>query len=154
MINKNRTLLDVELYELTSSEIGELRKETGHDRYFDREVLPKYCVRNDGKHGIDYADYYLQWVEAGDDKHILFDATTSDKLLSEEISNGGLDSLLKGFDMKNILQTFRKHKLESRYRTLPTSEYLIIDLIYRGSGEDVELDVEVVGKLNLDKVED
>lgn len=153
MIKKFRTLLDVEVYELTSSEIGILRKETGHDRYFDREVLPKYCVRDD-KGGIDEAGYYLQWIESGDDKHILFDATTSDKLLSEEISNGGLDSLLKGLDMREILKPFKKQTLENRYRILPVSEYLIIDLIYSGSGEDVELNVEVIGKLNLNKIED
>jgi len=148
-----RTLIDLVVYEATASEIGALKRKVDHARHFRENVLPEFCVRDDNNN-VTRSDYYLQWIENGEDKYFLFDAVTTDMLLSEEISFGGFDGLVKDIDFRKVLLDFRKEKLDEKYRRLRESEYLIIDLIYTGHGEDTELNVEVIGKLNLNNSED
>lgn len=148
-----RTLVDLVVYEATASEIGDLKRKANHTRYFERNILPEFCVRDDNNN-VTRSDNYLQWIENGDDKYILFDMSTSDMLLHEEIIQDGFDGLVKGIDFRKILHTFRKRKLDEKYLKLLPSEYLIIDLLYSGYGEDTELEVEVVGKLNLNNLEE
>jgi hypothetical protein len=151
-----RTLLDVEVYEVTGAELGELRATAKHDRFLERNILPEFCVDENGK--VRRSESYLQWTDTGEEKYTLFNATTSDKLLGEELSNSGLEDLVKEFDFNYILLTFTKHKLKNRFLQIPPSEYLVIDLQYVGGGsfynDDVDLLVNVIGKLNLSKIED
>jgi hypothetical protein len=149
-----RTLLDVEVFEVTGEELGELRAIAKHDPFLERNVLPDFCVGENGK--VNFT-HYLQWVETGEEKYLLFNATTSDKLLREEISNAGFPELVKEFDFNYILQTFTKHKLKNRFLQIPPSEYLVIDLQYIGGGsfydDDVDLAVDVIGKLDLKNID-
>ena len=151
-----RTLVDIELYEVTGDELGELRAIAKHDRFLERNILPDFCVDENGK--VRHTESYLQWVETGEEKYTLFNATTSDKLLGEEISNGGFPELVNEFDFNYMLLTFTKHKLKNRFLQIPPSEYLVIDLQYVGGGsyynDDVELLVDVIGKLNLKLIEE
>jgi hypothetical protein len=150
-----RTLLDVEVFEVTGEELGELRAIAKHDPFLERNVLPDFCVGENGK--VRRTESYLQWVETGEEKYLLFNATTSDKLLGEEISNAGFPELVKEFDFNYILLTFTKHKLKNRFLQIPPSEYLVIDLQYIGGGsfydDDVDLAVDVIGKLDLKNID-
>lgn len=150
-IRRRRTLIDVVVYEATASEIGAIKKKADHQGYFTRSLLPEFCVRTDNNY-VTRSEYYLQWIEEGDEEYILFDAHTTDKLLGEEISLGGFDELVAEIDFKKCLEGFNRHLINDKYLTLRESEYLIIDLIYSGYGEDTELHVEVIGKLDLNKI--
>jgi hypothetical protein len=151
-----RTLLNIELYEVTGNEIGELRETAKHDRFLLNEVLPKYCVHLENGN-IMYTESYLQWRDSGEEKYLLFNAETTDKLLGDEILQCGLDDLFKTYDFRYVLETFTKNKIRNRFLQLPQSEYLIVELDYIGGGyfnaDDVDLEVNPIGKLNLYNIE-
>ena len=149
MNNIRKCLLALEVFEFTGEEIGKLREQYKHDRYLD-DVLPKWTL-NTNNGSIINSPGFLQFIEDGIDKFILFNASTVDRLLQEEISNGGLESMLKGIDIRNYLEHFKKHTYDDFCRCLPSAEYLIIGLEYTSGGYfneyEVDLHVSVEGAL-------
>jgi hypothetical protein len=147
--NTHRCLLKVDLYEFTGEEIGKLRELYQHDRYLHK-ILPQYTF-NEKFGNMLNADGYLQFVYEGDEKFLLFDLETNDELLGEEISNGGLDNLLKGIDIRPYLEKMMIKKYDDFKRSLTSAQYLIIELEYFGGGyyneDDFDLNVSVVGAL-------
>lgn len=146
-----KCLLALEVFEFTGDEIGKLREQYKHDRYLD-SILPKWTLNtntNDGR--IIESPGFLQFIEDGTEKIILFNASTVDRLLEEEISNGGLDSMLKDIDLRNYLEHFQKYNYDDFCRCLPSAEYLIIGLEYTSGGYfneyEVDLHVSVEGAL-------
>jgi len=149
MRTKHRTLLSLEVYQMTGNEIGQLRKQFSHDRYLT-SVLPKFCIDSEGK--IHNADYWLQFTDDGEESLILFDVATVDKLLSEELSNMGLEDMVKNVDLRPYLDHFTKHTRDDLFRILPSAEYLIIDITYRGGGfwdehGDFDVDFDIAGAM-------
>lgn len=136
-------LLAVKVYEFTGEDIGKLRRQYEHDRYLD-SILPKYTYNTNTNSGtlID-APSFLQFIEDGDEKFILFDVSTVDELLEEEISTGGLDGLLKDIDLRPWIEKFKKYTYDDFNRCLDSAEYLIIGLEYVGGGYYNEFEVEL-----------
>jgi hypothetical protein len=122
------TLLAVEIYEFTGDEIGKLKNKHHNQRDFFEYHMPKYCLIKNGT--IGNASDYLYWVESGEEKYILFNMDTGDRLLAEEISNAGLESLLENFDVRPIFENLGKSYYEEYNRTIPSAEYIIIELAY------------------------
>lgn len=145
----HRCLLKVDIYEFTGEEIGKLREQFQHDRYLHK-ILPQYTFNKEHGNMLD-ADGYLQFVYEGDEKFLLFDLETNDELLNEEISNGGLDNLLKGIDIRPYLAQMKIRKYDDFKRSLNSAQYLIIQLEYVGGGyfnaDNFELNVDLVGAL-------
>ncbi len=151
----HKTLLSVEVYEFTGKDIGELRKQYQHDRYLS-SILPKYTFNKEFGNILE-ADGYLQFVDDGDEVYTLFDVATIDKLLNEEISNGGLENIFKENDIRPFLDKMEKKQFKDFQRILPSAEYLIVELEYVGGDiwEDFDVYINVVGALignNLDHV--
>lgn len=154
--NKIRTLLAIEPYKFTGKELGKLKSQYENKYYFDEHVLPTYCFREDNNKIARTCDY-LQWVESGDESYILFYAETIDKLLSEEISNAGLDYLLKDVDLKSVVEKLKIHSFEYFKRNLPSAQYIIIDISYYRTSweyEEYDMDLELVGPLKLNELEE
>lgn len=147
----HKCLLAVEVYEFTGEDIGKLRKQYKHDRYLD-SILPKYTYntnKNDGS--LIDAPGFLQFIEDGDEKYVLFNVSTVDELLEYEMSMGGLDGLLDGINLKPWIDKFSKRTYDDFKRCLLSAEYLIIGLEYFGGGyynpDDVDLHVSIEGAL-------
>jgi hypothetical protein len=124
------TLLNVQLYELTAKEIGKLRIDQYKNNRFYETRLPKYCIHSENGTVRD-SDYYLQFVETGDEKFILFNANTVDEVLQEEISAIGLEEIFKDIDLRPYIkelhiQTY-KDLLHSK---LQVGQYLVINIDY------------------------
>ena len=149
-----RTLLALDLFEMTVTEIAKHLKPGMVD-------LPQYCITDKGK--IQRAEYYHQFAYEGDEKYILFNALPCDDILSEEISNTGIEDLLN-FDLTPFIEEFRKRGMIKEYenfrRSLGTSSYLVVNLNYYSCGSygepnDWDMDVYLDGILdyNLNLVE-
>lgn len=149
MSKLHKCLLAVEVYEFTGDEIGELRKQYKHDRYLDG-ILPKYSF-NQHNGFIADADSCFYYVEEGKEKHLMFNISTVDRLLQEEISMGGIEDVLKDIDLRPFLKHLKKHSYKDFQRSLNSAEYLVIQLEYIGGGyynpDDVDLLVSVEGVL-------
>jgi hypothetical protein len=149
MRTSHSCLLKVDVYEFTGNDIGKLREQYQHDRYLHK-ILPKYTFNKEYGNMLD-ADGYLQFVYEGDEKFLLFDFETNDDLLNEEISNGGLDTLLKGIDIRPYIEKMNFKKYDDFQRSLSSAEYLIIELEYVNGGyfneNEFDLNVNLVGAL-------
>jgi hypothetical protein len=151
MSKLHKCLLAVEVYEFTGEDIGKLRKQYKHDRYLDK-ILPKYTYNTNTNCGtlID-SPGFLQFIEDGDEKFVLFDVSTVDPLLKEEMSMGGLDGLLDDIDLRPWIDKFTKRTYDDFQRCFDSAEYLIIGLEYFGGGyynpDDVDLHVTIEGAL-------
>lgn len=155
MIKRFRTLLEVKCYELTGKQIVELKKEQIESNRFHSEVLPEYCVRSDNGKIAD-CDYYLQFItedaiSEDEEKFLLFDASTIDEFLKEEISGCGLDTILEDVDLRPYFNELRK--IDISHRRLEPSQYLIIEISYTGGNSyfysddwDAEYSIEGVLK--------
>jgi hypothetical protein len=147
-----KTLLAIELYELTGKELGDLRKRNQSNNFF-QDSLPEYCLDDKGQ--IRSTVDYLQWVEDGEEKFLLFSAWTADKLLEHEMSNVGLESLVENIDFRPLLGDFTKYTEKDLFRLCAAAEYLIVNLCYTRyddlyhGGYEVEMIVEIEGKLKL-----
>ncbi len=146
-----KTLLAVYAYELTGDEIGKLKEGYDNKRHFIDSVLPKYCLHENGT--IRRTDDYLYWIESGDEKFLLFNAETLDQVLDTEISGcGGLDELLKDFNIKPLFDKLQKGDFKNFNRGLPLVDYIVIEIIYSSyssyDGTEYDMDVDVVGYMN------
>lgn len=150
-MNIQKCLLAVDVYEFTGDDIGKLRKVYNHDRYLT-SILPKYTFNKEYGNIVD-ADGYLQFIDEGDERFILFNLETLDPLLKEEISNSGLDSLLKESNIRSYIEKMNIKNAEQFQRSLTSLEYLIIEIEYTGGGsyfgyaDDFDVHVGVVGAL-------
>lgn len=150
MIKKYKTLLNVNLFELTGDEIGEIKKKEREGNRYYNTILPEYCLHSENGSLRTTIDH-LQWIESGEEKYILFQAMTPDDLLQEEISNTGIEDLLKNIDLRpyfNLLKKLNKDGL--LHRGLQGGQYLIIELLYIGGDmydPDWDMDVNVEGVL-------
>lgn len=129
-----KTLLDIKVYELTGKDIGEIKKQLSYANRFNDKFLPDYCIRQDNGKVTD-SDYYFQFVETGEEKFLLFNVSTIDELLKEEISGAGVDSILKDIDLRPFfkeLEILGKDDI-LKYKLSP-SQYLIIGIEYHECG--------------------
>jgi len=134
-----KTLLALQIYEVTGNEIGEHFKR-------DKRNLPTYSLNpKNGK--IIESEYWLQFIEEGEEKYIVFEYYTCDALLQEEINGAGLEELLKNTDLRPFFEEFRKLNMfgsrEDYFYSIRTSSYIVIDLEYYGGGSWYEDDYEV-----------
>jgi len=142
-----KQLMAVTAWEFTGDEIGKLRKlNNGFTKWY--EHLPKYTL-NTITGEIVEVYYYLQFIEFGEEKYLLFDIPFISNLLSEELG-GGVDFIEK-IDFRPIFSKFNKHNFEEYHRMIPNMEYLVFDLIYSQSGWEVteyNLEMNLVGYLD------
>lgn len=148
-----KCLLHIKLYELTGDEIGEIKKEEKEGHRFYETILPQYCLHvENGK--LKTTRDYLQWIESGEEKYLLFDANTLDDILDEEISNGGIEELLRDIDLRPFFLNFHKLKMKGlTHRSLQSGQYLIISICYIGGdmwNPDWDMEVYVDGVLTSD----
>jgi len=160
MITKLKTLLGVELYEISERFIYNLRQ--GHPRsekVFD--YLPKFTINTnkEAHNQIADAEWFHQFVgcfqnDNKNEKYLYFNIETLDATLREEISNAGMENLLKNLDFKKILSNFTPENEENiSYFRFPHCNYLIVELTYNvtydlDGGYDCDMDLNVVGYLD------
>jgi hypothetical protein len=148
MIQTAKTLLAVECYQLTGDEIGKLKSKYLNKAHFEENMLPVFCLDEDGHVRITY--HWLEFIEDGNIVYRLFDALTADRLLDNEISEAGLDSLLEGVDLNQMYESLTVYGYDDFNRVLPNADYIAIELIYHTDKEesDSELETKVLGFLN------
>lgn len=159
---KIKTLLGIELFEVSERFIYNLRQ--AHPRpeqAFD--YLPKYTINTnkEAHNQVVGADWFHQFVgtfqnDNKNDKYLYFNIETLDKTLQEEISNAGIEDLLKDLDFKKILSNFTPENEENlSHFVFPHCNYLICEIIYdvtydHDGGYDCDMDFNVLGYLDSD----
>lgn len=145
-----KCLLNVIVYEFTGDEIGKLKEKYINKNRFYEEVLPPYCLNSGGS--IERSADWFQWIDRGEDKYILFDAQTTDRLLADEISNGGLEQIFDDIKLKSIFESFQKCGFEDFNRSTLLSQYLVIELRYlthfNGEYTDYSMESSLLGFLD------
>jgi len=144
--SESKHLLGLVCKKFTGKQLGDLKKKTPPETRRLLRDLPQYTI-NDKYQKIVEADYYLQWVEEGDEEYILFDLVTSDQFLVEELSyvsvgDGG--SVIENEDEELLISIIKNHAdINDPNVILPSPEYIIINIRYFGGGyPDYEWDVE------------
>lgn len=125
-------LLTIEPYWFTGKDIAKLRENYRGRPYFEEKYLPTYTFNTHTGVVLDYAADYYQWVD-GDDRYLLFDIQTSDRLLNEEIAQSGFPDLIK--DDHEMLKDIIENKLyvhsgSDYQRMIPYAQYVVIELNY------------------------
>jgi len=159
-ISKHLALLAVELYEISEEFIYKLR-EKQHERQDVFEHLPEFTINKNetAKNQPIRAEYYHQFVGAlkpeKNEKYLYFNLATQDRLLHEEISQGGAEDLFDEIDFEKILSKFTPEPEENISKfVFPTTHYLVVEFIYTtsydhyGGGYDCDMDVDIVGYLD------
>lgn len=142
-----RCLVIINLYKITGDEIGELKRKQNVSK-FAYKFLPEYCLRSDnGK--IDYTEYYLQFIDSGEEEYFLFNVDYIEQPLAEEVSAVGINNVLD-FDF-SFLKKCAAMSYEDMNNTLPKSTGIVFELEYIGGGEDFDLNVSIVGMLDIEK---
>jgi hypothetical protein len=144
-MNKVKTLLGLKLYEISGDDIG---------KHFlpGKKDLPEYCI-NDKDGQVLSSSYWLQFVNSGEDKYVLFDFKTADEILSHEIYQCGLCEFLQGTDMRLFIEEFRKQGAIGTYNDYFTSiskaSYVVVQITYYGdSFTDYDMHIECPGILD------
>jgi hypothetical protein len=110
-------------------------------------MLPMFCLDEEGNVRITY--HHLEFIEDGNIVYHLFDAITADRLLENEISEAGLDSLLEGINLEQMFKSVTVYGFDDFNRILPSADYLALELVYHSDNDDdTELEVKVLGFLN------
>lgn len=158
--SKHLTLMGVELYEISSDYLYELRQKQPDGRMiFDH--LPEYTFnRNaEGKGMIVCAREHLQFVgldkPSKPEKFLFFNLTPIDSLLDYEVNEGGIEEIFENVNFENYLSVFAPHTEEdhSKFR-MPDTNYLIIAIMYCTStdyysgGSETDVDYEIEGYLD------
>ena len=147
----HQTLLAIKLFELSGDEIGKIKRdEVESNRRYDT-ILPEFCLHSENGTLRKTVDY-LQWIETGEEKYFLFEAHTLDDILFEEISNCGIEEMLKGIDLRPYFKEFQKLTYKNLlHRGLQSGQYLVISVSYTGGGywnDDWDCDIYVSGVLS------
>ena len=155
-----KQLLALEIWRFTGEEIGKL-KAAYPSRDWVYHHMPKYCLTDKGLVGE--TQQWLQFIESGQEKYWLFDIPYVEGLLSEEINNSGIEGLFEGTDWRPMFEYFQgeygdtlgkpvavraTNNYEWYGRTIPLTNYAVIDLEYYGNDEDCELEVRVYGYMD------
>jgi hypothetical protein len=145
-MKKIRTLLAVSIYGFTEKEIANYISEFNSPAAGLRR-LPTLTIREDGYIGESESEFQFLIPETARDNknHILFNYGTIDENLREEISNAGIEDILKSCVLFQLFNKLKKLDLGDLYRGMPTNYYLIVDLCYSKSYTDSgwEYDLEI-----------
>lgn len=144
------TLLAIQVYKLSGNEIGKLRDKSDKRDWIDDNLLPEYCINPEYNNVVKSANY-LYWVDSGDEIYTLFTAHTSDLLLDNEISNVGLEDLLKGIKLQSYLDRCQIRGYDDLGRSIQSPNYLVIKLWFDSydtpDGREYESGAELGGLL-------
>ncbi len=135
-----KQILGIQITRITGKQLGKLIEERkGPNNAF--KLLPQFVLDHHGL--IKEAKYWLQYVHDGDEQFILFDNVYADSYLSEEISNTGLDDILKKHNMLPLFTKLEYVDFDSR--SLPVTSRLVLEVTYSSysNGESTEYDSEV-----------
>jgi hypothetical protein len=153
-----RTLLGVQLYEITDNYLFKLReKQKIPENIF--KFLPKYTLNEKNNKCPTLSDFYLQYMgfsyKDEPQKFLIFNLDTIDSLLKEEIDNAGCDDLFKNFNFEHILSVFTPHTEEDlMHHIIPTTNYIVVEINYDitfddySGGYDGDSTIRIVGYLN------
>ena len=166
MNSTHTALLSVDAYVITSKDVYEIRQQykTHPFDHLHPYTINLKEVNDKANNGIIDAASYLQFMGMAEDddypNHILFDLSTYDDLLFEEISAVGHEDLFDGIDFKKILDNFSTPMYKDKWKKLGAPIYLIVEMNYMSSYDhysgatEYDLFVDIVGYLdsNLEKV--
>lgn len=157
-MNKHRTLLGINIFEIDSNFLYEQR----NSRFKSESIfgiLPKYTFGNNGN--ILEAEYYLRFtgqVNKEENKNFtLFEIQTLDDILFEEIQGISECEFLNEIStfLKDVIIKLPKKSIEEfKKHCFNKTSYLVIDILYISHGTygiDYETDVEYVLIGYLDK---
>ena len=146
---KTITLLGINLFKFTGTEIGEFREPGMYP-------MPTFCIADDTGE-IKDSQSYLQFVGYNKDEtktsFYLFEQASACELLSHEIGNCGLDDLLQDIDLRLIFDNLEHINFSDFKKKIPMTSYLAIEMQYVGGGyeEDWDLNIRLHGYLNKEK---
>lgn len=164
MITRHIALMGVELFTVSNNFIYKISQKKPMP-YQIFNLLPKYTINTNegGLNRIILAEEFLQFVgtfesDKNDPKYMMFNITTLDSLLNEEIGGAGIEDLFDDFDFKQVLSHFVPQLVrELENMIFPHVNYLVVELHYNGGFDhegvyDCDMHVEIVGFLDGDMV--
>lgn len=165
MDSTHLAIMAVQAYNVSNKDVYEMReryKTHPFDQFYPYTINLK-SVNDKAGNTIIPAEYYLQYMGLADNDEypdqVLFDLSTHDDLLFEEISNVGYEDLFQGIDFKKILDHFPIVDYKDHWKRLGAPFYLIVEMNYFSSYDhysgatEYELETDIVGYLdaNLEK---
>jgi hypothetical protein len=145
----HRQIVAFSVVKATGNDIGEMKTENHQFRY-KGSSLPTWCL-NIKTGTLQYTESYLQFVNSGDEEYILFDVIYSDSLISEEISNMGLDDLIEKYDYRKIFSNFKIRAFKDAWKHINSYIRVVYSLHYYGSydyysgGTEWDVDIDIIG---------
>jgi len=157
----HKTLMGVELFEISSNYIYKLRI-VHKDPNEVFSFLPMYTINTnkEAHNQIMLAEYFHRFTgdyeneDEKNEKWLFFNLNTLDSQLNEEISQTGIEDLFKEFDFLKILSNFVPHSDDDLSKFIfPTVHYLIVEITYDVSydhegGYDCDMNIDITGYLD------
>lgn len=156
-MNKHRTLLGINIYEIDSNFLYEQRNSRFNSESIFKNI-PKYTFGNNGN--VIDAKYYLQFIgltkEEENKEFILFEVQTLDDNMLCEMDYVGEENILNEIssDLKEVIKKLPKTSVEDfKNRCFNKTNYLVVDIFYKSSGpygidDDLEITYDLVGYLD------
>jgi hypothetical protein len=162
-------ILNIIPYIISEKYLSKLNEDCKQNREYFYKKLPKYCLRENGTiaNTNNYHMYNEFVVPKENQYYYMFEAEPIEPILKEEISEGGLEYLLKEFnlnilfkklsekpktifkDCDSITKLLKPKMLNDiEYLGIPESVNIILELNYIGDYEDVDLDINLIGYLD------
>lgn len=158
-MNKHRTLLGINIYEIDSNFLYEQRNSRFNSESIFKNI-PKYTFGDNGS--VIDAKYYLQFIgltkEEENKEFILFEVQTLDDNMFYEIENLGEENFLNEFsnDLREAIKKLPKTSVEEfKKHIFNKTNYLVIDVFYNtfgtyGIDSELEVTYNLVGYLDKD----
>ena len=150
-----KQLLTIIPYMITSNEIYHISEMfKNRPRGYIFKQLPEFSINKDYGN-ILYTENYHQFtgmIPDENDVFYMFNLINNGDLLSEEISNCGLEDLIENYDWRPLFNKIPTNSFKKL--CVPFNVHIIIELNYIGDYEDVETEIKVLGYLdnNLDLI--
>lgn len=160
---KYKSLLGVELYQISEKFIYKLRKDR-KDVTNIFSYLPIYTTNTNKEANnepiiAEYFHQFIGFIENEDNNYLYFNLKTIDNSLQEEIDNAGIDNMFENFDFEKILSVFTPEPEENLQKFMfANTNYLIVEITYLTSydnyngGYECETSYNIIGYLDKELV--
>ena len=149
-------IFGITFYRLTSKQIAEWNMNNSLPNRLKMDLFPNVIVKNEGKYKIQESDFYFQFytnpdiLENPDEKYILFEISTTDNILNEEINQEGEFEFLETIKLIDIWENIKDKILIHDYDSkivIAQDQFFAVEITtnYDSFTNDYDYDIEYAG---------
>ena len=150
-----REILTIIPYKITNNELYNLKEELRDEpniRLY--KFLPEFSI-SDTYGNLLPTEYYHQFTGSVKDEtcevFYLLDIHSASPVLEEEISQCGIEEIFNKYDWRHLFNSIPNGNINKFDKILiPTPLHMVLEVIYTGEYEDVEVEFKPVGYLDDD----